>query len=261
MVDKNILAVDIDQDVTIDSLFDGRLVCMQPSRGYRYSIDSLLLADFASVEDNDNILDLGCGCGIVGLIMLFSRKANIKKITGLELQQDLSELATKNAEINGFGSKYRVVRGDLKAIKTFFAAESFSSMVCNPPFYTSFSGRKSADKQSLIARHQVCSNTSQVMAAASYVVKNRGNVSIVFPAEGLVELVCAMEKMKLQPKRMQMVYSYPEKESSAKLVLIEAVKNGGAGIKIQPPLYIYEKKNGPYSAEMKKIYGVQTELI
>jgi tRNA1Val (adenine37-N6)-methyltransferase len=259
LVDKHRPATGIDTDVSIDSLFDGRLICMQPSRGYRYSIDSLLLADFAAVEDDDNILDLGCGCGIIGLIMFFRLKANIKKITGLELQHDLAELAKRNAELNGYSSRYTVVNGDLKVIKTLFAAESFTSVVCNPPFYTSSSGRKNADRQSLIARHQVCSTTNQVMAACSYVVKNRGNVSIVFPAEGMVELVCAMEKSKLQPKRMQVVYSYPEKEATAKLVLIEAVKNGGVGMKIQPPLYIFEKKNGTYSAEMQQIYGLQAE--
>lgn len=256
MAEEKGLAVDIDPEVRVDSLFNGRLVCIQPNRGYRYSVDSLLLADFSSVDENDVILDIGCGCGIVGLILLFCRQQRIKNITGLELQSELVALAKKNAEINGFSSKFSVEEGDLRAIKSIFPAESFSRVVCNPPFYASSSGRKSLDKQSLVARHQVCSTTEQVMTAASYAVKNRGGVNLVFPAENLVELLSSMEKIHLQPKRMRMVYSYPEKDANAKLVLIEAVKNGGAGIKVQQPLYIYTKKNGSYSEEMKKIYGL-----
>ena len=256
MVDEKVLSIDIDSEVRVDSLFNGRLVCIQPNRGYRYSVDSILLADFSTIDENDVILDLGCGCGIVGLILLFCRQRRIKNITGLELQSELVALAKKNAELNGFSTKYSIVEGDLRAIRTLFPAESFSRIVCNPPFYASSSGRKSIDKQSLVARHQVCSTTEQVMSAASYAVKNRGGVSLVFPAEGLAELFTSMEKIRLQTKRMRMVYSYPEKDANAKLVLIEAVKNGGPGIKVHQPLYIYTRKNGSYSEEMKDIYGL-----
>jgi tRNA1(Val) A37 N6-methylase TrmN6 len=258
LVDQETLPVDIDPAISVDNLFDGRLVCMQPRRGYRYSVDSLLLAHFLSVENDEFVLDLGCGCGIVGLIILFCRQAGIKGVTGLELQPELAELARRNGKLNGFGSRHTVVEGDLRTIKTLFPAESFSRVVCNPPFYLASSGRKNAERQSLIARHQVCTTTDQVIEAASYAVKNRGKVNIVFPAEGLIELVCSMEKMRLEPKRMQMVFSYPERESNAKLVLVEAIKNGGPGVKIQPPFYIYSEKNGPYSDEMQKMYSLQS---
>lgn len=258
MVDRKTLPEAIDNKISIDNLFDGRLACMQPKQGYRYSVDSLLLADFSSVLDNDIILDLGCGCGIVGLIMLFKQKECIKKMIGMELQPELVELAKRNGELNGFGQKYSVVEGDLRTIKDFFPAESFSRVVCNPPFYTSSSGRENTNRQSLIARHQVCSTTDQVVAAASFAVKNKGSVAFVFSADRLVEIFCSMEKVRLQPKRMQTVYSYPGRDANAKLVLIEAIKNGGSGVKINPPLYIYSKKNGPYSSEMQKMYDYRS---
>lgn len=247
-----------DPDVTVDSLFDGRLVCLQPKRGYRYSVDSLLLAHFAPIDKDDRILDIGCGCGIVGLIILCRWQKYLRNVTGLELQPELARLAERNAKLNGFDRKYTIREGDLRSIKPIFAAESFSRIVCNPPFYGSSSGRGNGDRQSLIARHQVCSSTSQVSAAASYAVKNKGTVSVVFPAEGLFELLCSFERARLQPKRMQMVYSYPEKNASAKLVLVDAVKNGGPGLKILPPLYIYREKKGPYTDEMQDVFSLRS---
>ncbi len=260
MVDLETTHIEIadgNADVTVDRLFDGRLVCLQPKRGYRYSVDSLLLAHFATIDNDDRILDIGCGCGIVGLIILCRWQKNLQNVTGLELQPELARLAERNAELNGFDRKYTIRQGDLRSIKSLFAAESFSRIVCNPPFYGSSSGRGNVDRQSLIARHQVCSSTSEISSAASYTVKNKGTVSLVFPAEGLFELLCSFEQAKLQPKRMRMVYSYPEKNLSAKLVLVEAVKNGGPGLKILPPLYIYTEKKGPYSDEMQDIFTLE----
>jgi tRNA1Val (adenine37-N6)-methyltransferase len=241
-------------DVSVDSLFDGKMVCRQPRQGYRFSLDSILLAHFSPVHNGDSILDMGCGCGIVGLIMMFRWQTLLKELVGLEIQTELAELAGKNGRLNGFDKKYKIVEGDLCTIKASFPAESFSRVVCNPPFYTSGSGRESTDRQSLIARHQVCSSTDQVMAAASWVVKNRGSVCVVFPADRLVELVGSMVTAHLQPKRMQMVYSYPGKKGTARLVLIEAIKNGGPGVTILPPFCIYQKKNGAYTNEMQRLY-------
>ena len=97
------------------------------------------------------------------------------------------------------------------------------------------------------------------MAAASLVVKNRGLVSVIFPADRLVELVGSMTAVNLQPKRMQMVYSYPGRKAKARLVLIEAIKNGGPGLTILPPFFIYQKKNGTYTNDMQRMYELHWE--
>ena len=246
-------------DVSVDSLFDGQMVCRQPRQGYRFSLDSVLLAHFSPIQYGDSVLDMGCGCGIVGLIILFRWQKLCKELVGLEIQTELAQLARENGRLNGFDDKYKIIEGDLRTIKAYFPAESFSRVVCNPPFYTSGSGRESADSQSLIARHQVCSSTGQIMAAASLVVKNRGSVSVVFPADRLVELVGSITAANLQPKRMQMVYSYPGRNVTAGLVLIEAIKNGGPGLTILPPFFIYQKKNGTYTNDMQRMYDLHWE--
>jgi tRNA1Val (adenine37-N6)-methyltransferase len=243
--------------VTVDSLFAGKLICHQPQQGYRFSIDAVLLAHFCKVQRGDSILDLGCGCGIIGLILLFRWRTLLSYLTGLEIQPELAELARSNGLFNGF--EYTIIEGDLRNILDYFQAESFSRVVCNPPFYKSATGRKNTDRQSSIARHQIYASTDQVMSAAATVVKNRGWVSVVFPAEGAGELICAMNTVRLQPKRMQMVYGYPDRRMNARLVLIEALKNGGPGVRILPPFYIYQKKNGSYSEEMQKLYDLEWE--
>ena len=245
--------------VSVDSLFDGQIVCQQPRQGYRFSVDAILLAHFSPVQHGETVLDMGCGCGIVGLIIMFRWQMLLKELVGLEIQPELAEIACRNVRLNNFEKKFKIIEGDLRTIKDYFAAESFSRVVCNPPFYTSGSGRESACRQSLIARHQVCSSTDQVMAAASLVVKNRGSVSVVFPADRVVELTDSMLTVNLQPKRMQIVYSYPGKEAEARLVLVEAIKNGGPGVTICSPFYIYQKKNGGYTDEMQRMYDAQWE--
>lgn len=260
MTDLLAAASNIGSDISVDRLFDGRMICLQPRRGYRYSIDSILLAHFTAVESGDFILDLGCGCGIIGLIMTLWHQARLRGVVGLELQPELARLAGKNVELNGFGSMFFIVRGDLRLIRSTFTAESFSRVVCNPPFYTSSSGRQTKDRQARIARHQICSSTDQMTAAAAYAVRNKGVVSIVFPAQGLAELICSLEKVRLRIKRMQPVFSYPSHSTCAELVLVEARKNGGQGMKVDPPFYIYKEKNGDYSDEMQNIYRLPKEM-
>jgi tRNA1Val (adenine37-N6)-methyltransferase len=245
--------------IRLDSLFEGKLVCRQPRHGYRYSVDSILLAHFSPPQSGDSVLDLGCGCGIIGLIMLFRWRARCKRLVGLEIQPELAELARENGQVNGFGDAYSVVEGDIRTIQDYFPAESFSRVVCNPPYYAPGTGRENDDRQSVIARHQVCASTDQIMAAASLVVKNRGVVSVVFPADGLVDLLGAMVAANLRPKRMQMIYSYPNPDGAAALVLVEAMKNGGSGAKILPPFYIYQEKNGNYSHAMQRLYDIHQE--
>jgi len=247
----------IEPGVTVDSLFAGNIICHQPQQGYRFSVDAVLLAHFCRVQRGDLILDLGCGCGIVGLILLFRWRTLLSNLIGLEIQPELAELARRNGLLNGF--KYTVIEGDLRNIMDYFRAESFSRVVCNPPFYKSATGRKNTDWQSSIARHQIYASTDQVMSAAATVVKNKGWINVVFPAEGLGELICAMDKVRLQPKRIQMVYGYPDRRMNAGLVLIEALKNGGPGVRIRPPFYIYQQKNGSYSEEMQKLYDLKWE--
>ncbi len=243
----------VEENVTCDTLFDGRLQCLQHRSGYRFSVDAILAAHFSPVPPGASILDLCGGCGIISLICLYRRQRQIASVSCLELQAPLAALASRNILLNGFEEKMRVVQGDLRHILDFFPAESFSAVICNPPFYRIKCGRPCHDQESFIARHQVACTLPEVAAAASVMVKNRGTAVFVYPAAGLNELFAAFHPYHLIPKRLQSIYSYPG-ESHARLVLVETVKNGGSGVRILPPFYIYQKRLGPYSKKMQRLY-------
>jgi tRNA1Val (adenine37-N6)-methyltransferase len=298
--------VEPDDLLSYDTLFAGRLHCLQHRNGYRFSVDAILAAHFSPLSAGSKVLDLGCGCGVIGLICLYRWPEHIAHLACLELQAGLAELAARNMVVNGFAAEsfrvissgivdgdtneskpsfknnsclfsftdgirgrkeidksisyfltapnVKVVQGDLRHILDFFPAETFSHVICNPPFYKKNSGRPCHDEESSIARHQVHCTLAEVVASAAAVVKNRGKVVFVYPATGLPALLSALHFHHLVPKRLQLVYSYPDASAPARLVLVEAIKNGGEGVRILSPFYIYEQRSGAYSQEMQQLY-------
>ncbi len=259
-----------DDLLSYDTLFAGRLHCLQHRNGYRFSVDAILAAHFSPLSAGSKVLDLGCGCGVIGLICLYRWPEYIAHLACLELQSGLAELAARNMVVNGFAaesfsalsggigdtieSNIKVVQGDLLHILDFFPAETFSHVICNPPFYKKNSGRPCHDEESFIARHQVHCTLAEVVASAAAVVKNRGKVVFVYPATGLPALLSALHSCHLVPKRLQLVYSYPDASAPARLVLVEAIKNGGEGVRVLAPFYIYEQRLGAYSQDMQRLY-------
>jgi tRNA1Val (adenine37-N6)-methyltransferase len=242
------------RELTKDTLFRGRLFCFQHKKGYRFSIDSVLLAHFMVVNKGDSILDLGAGCGILGLLLAYRYGTGIKSVTGVEIQASLARLAEKNFTANGFNDCCTVIRTDIKMLFDHCSRESFSKVICNPPFYRPGRGRVSGNEESLIARHQVLASVADFLAVSASAVKNRGSVVFVYPATESCELILEAEKYGLEAKRIRFVYSYPDDKKDAELVLIHFLKNGGVGVNIMSPLYIYEKMNGKYSREVESYY-------
>ena len=243
--------------MTKDSLFDGNLVCYQRRDGYRFSVDAVLLVHFCLNWQDATILDLGCGCGILSLIFLYRRQEKIKKIEGLEYQYGLAEAARRNASANNYGDIFRITRGDLKEVKRLYRAESFTHVICNPPFFSVGRGRVNAEEEKYLARHQAAANLDDIVSSAFYVLKNKGIFGLIFPADALPTLLQRLLGRRMQPKRMRLVYSYPE-ASSASLVMVESVKNGGEGCTVLPPLYVYTCKSGEYTQEVKKMYRTRS---
>ncbi len=238
-----------------DTLFDGDLYCLQHRDGYRFSIDPVLLAHFVRLGKDETLLDLGAGCGVLGLILLYRAASKIRSLTAFELQAGLAELSRDNMRLNRFQEKMKVVEGDLRNIFNFLEAEAYSTVVCNPPFYKAGAGRSSTNSEALVARHQVACSLEEILSAAAAVLQNRGKLFMVYPAEGLGVLLKHLAQHRLAIKRLQMVYSYSTPVSNARLVLLEAMKNGGDGLKVLPPFYIYDQKDGDYSTAMQCMYN------
>jgi tRNA1Val (adenine37-N6)-methyltransferase len=242
------------QAITRDSLFDGDLTCFQHAAGYRFSIDAVLLGHFVEVHTKDRILDLGTGSGIIMMTLLYRWGSLISEISGIELQQGLADLATMNLKANGLEERGRVVAGDIKNILGLVAAESFDTVVCNPPFYHSGSGRQNDNMEARLARHQFLAGLDDFLRASAAAVRNKGTVYCVYPAEQIGRFIALADSYRLEVKKLRFVYGYPGENTDARLVLIHCRKNGGPGVKVMPPLYVYREKNGAFSDEMQNFY-------
>jgi tRNA1Val (adenine37-N6)-methyltransferase len=241
--------------LTDDTLFDGRLICRQHRDGYRFSVDAVLAASFCTPPPQGKVLDLGCGCGVISLI-LCHRYPELQ-VTGIELQPRLAELSRSNSSANEFQNRFMIQEGDLGRIREFMQPESFDCVVTNPPYRRPGSGRINREDECAIARHELKTDLESVIAAASFCVKNRGLAVCIYPADRLASLIHTMQKHRLTAKRILPVYSYPE-DNRARLVVVEAAKNGGEGVCLLPPLYIYQYPDGPYSQEMERFYHDKT---
>lgn len=238
------------EDITQDSLFSGRLQCLQYKQGYRFSIDAVLLSHFITPKPDDRILDLCAGCGVVSLILAYRWSAI--HLTAIEIQPQLAELIRRNIEINHFDGRINAIEGDCRQINELVEAGSFEWVVCNPPYRKSDTGRQNPAEEQAVARHEIKVDLAGVIKAVSFALKTRGRVAFVYPALRIAALVAELKNNGFEPKRLQVIHSYPG--GDGKLVLLEAIKGGGEELAILPPFYIYKESDGDYSDEMEKYY-------
>ena len=208
----------------------GRLKLIQSRKGYRFSIDAILLSEFVSIKRGDIIVDLGTGCGVIPLVIL--SKGVIGYAYGLEIQPELASQAARNAFLNGFDQKMGVILGDIG--KPPLKPSSADVVICNPPYRQRESGRINPDPQRAIARHEIRISLDEILGAAQQLLKPKGRLAMIYPASRLIDILVRMHGFSLEPKRLRVIY--PGIESEAKLVLIEAALEGRRGLKLMQPL-------------------------
>ncbi len=239
-------------EVTLDSIRDIKVY--QSKRGYRFSVDALLLYDFINLKMVRNIADLGAGSGIIGILL--AKKFPDAHITLFEIQESLVTLAEKNINLNSLGDRVKVIKTDVRDIKTFHSSltthHSFDLAISNPPFRRLKSGLLSEEQERAIARHELRLSLPELIKAASYLLKEKGRFCVIYHPNRLSEIIEHLKKKGLEPKRLRFVHS--NLSSEAKTILLEAVKGGKGGIKVEKPLFIYDK-HGRYSEEMREIYN------
>jgi tRNA1Val (adenine37-N6)-methyltransferase len=246
-----------ENQTTLDGIRDIK-IC-QNSNGYRFSVDALLLYSFVKVKHASRIADLGAGSGIIGLLL--ARKYVNATVTLVELQKSLFCLAEKNILINGLEERVRAVCADIKSMKTTESLLPYDLIVSNPPFRTSTSGLLSVGEEKAVARHELKLRFSDLAEAASHLLKPRGRFSLIFHPERLPEIFEKMRSRRLEPKRIRFVHN--DSGAVSKIVLIEAVKDGRMGLKVEKPLFLY-REDGTYTPELDEMYrgGIEDkELI
>jgi len=219
---------------TLDALFNGRLTLYQSRAGYRFSLDALLLADFATIRSGDRVVDLGTGNGVVPLVLADLHPTI--RVTGVELQSSLLERARRNVAANHLEKRVEIIAGDVRRNKI-AAPASFDAAVCNPPYRRAGSGRLNPDAERQLARHEVSGGLQEFLAAGSFLLRAKGRMALVYPALRAVDLLAAMRHAGIEPKRLRLVHSFAA--TPASLVLAEGVKGGRSGLEVLAPLTIY----------------------
>jgi tRNA1Val (adenine37-N6)-methyltransferase len=239
----------IRDDEKLDELFDGRIRIIQKKSGYRFSLDAILLAHFASLIPAASIIDLGSGSGIVPLIL--ARKESTSRIVGIEVQPGLADMARRTMALNGLADRVSIVQDDLRELTGSLPPSSFDLVVSNPPYYPLDNGRINPDEEKAIARHEIMATVKDIIRVSNHLASSAGSVLIIFPAKRLMDLLAAFMDVGLRPRSLRIIYS--QMTGEAKLVLVEGCKAGNPELEIAEPFLIYGV-DGEYSEEMKRIY-------
>ncbi|MFO7750733.1 MAG: methyltransferase [Desulfobacteraceae bacterium] len=217
---------------TPEHLFEKQLKLFQPAAGYRFSMDSLLLADRVKINGDENVLDIGTGCGILLLLLLFQHQTITA--TGVEIQEELAGIARKNLAINGFDHQSTIVCRDIKEITPSDIPAGPDVIIANPPYKKRSTGRLNPNLQKAVARHEVRLTLEELARSVNRLLIPGGRFYLVYPAQRSAELVCAMERHTIFAETLQFVHT--KRKLPAKLVLFTGVKNSAPPLTILPPL-------------------------
>lgn len=239
----------VKENETLDDLIIGDLKIIQGKESFRFGIDAVILAHFASLRRGDNVIDLGTGSGIIPLLL--HTRASDLNIVGLEIQENVAERARRSVLYNDL-KNIKIAQGDLRKVAELYPAGSFRRVTSNPPYRPLSSGKLNISEELKVSRHEFACTLGDLTQASSWLLQNKGTFSMIHRAERLAEIFILFKSYSLEIKRLRFVHSFREKE--AKLVLIEAVKGGGQGLKVEKPLVLYEG-SGSYSTEILELYN------
>jgi tRNA1Val (adenine37-N6)-methyltransferase len=240
----------INEDETLDDLQLNGIYLIQKKEAFRFGVDAVLLANFAKIKKGNRVIDLCSGTGIIPFII--AGKTEAKSITGVEIQKDMTDMASRSAKYNKMEQRVNFINHDLKDIKYLAGLEKADVVTVNPPYKLRNSGLVNPDDKNAIARHEILCTFEDVVVAAKAVLKHNGRIYIIHRPDRLVDILCTMRKHKVEPKQIRMIHSNYTKAPT--MVLVEGQNNSGAFLKWLPPLYIYDL-DGNYTRELNDIYG------
>jgi tRNA1Val (adenine37-N6)-methyltransferase len=222
-------------DETLDMFFNGKLQIIQKKKGYRFSMDAVLLSQFIKIRKNERVMDLGTGCGILPLLLSHTTKTH--SFVGVEIQKGLAECAEKNVVLNHLEDRISILMQDFRELKETFRPGSFDVVLSNPPYRKYRTGRINPSIEKAIARHEIKGTLEDLISIASYLLPPKGRCYTIFPALRTVDLLMALRDGKLEPKRLQFVH--PRIGEEAKFILTESIKTSGVELKLMEPLILH----------------------
>ena len=228
---------------------NGYRIIQNPSK-FCFGMDAVLLTGFARARSSDQLLDLGTGTGIIPLLM--EAKYHPAHLTGLEIQADSADMAARSVELNGLSEKIDIITGDIREADHIFPSASFDCITCNPPYMIGKHGIANPDAPKAIARHELLCTFEDVARQTEKLLKPGGHFFLVHRPFRLAEIITVLVGHHLEPKRMQLVHPYVDREPN--MVLLEAVRGGRARMTVEKPLVVF-RKPGEYMPEIGEIYG------
>lgn len=237
------------KDLTTDTFFGGKITVKQYREGYRFSVDSVFLSYYTRPKQGETVVDLGTGCGIIPLILAY-RNPDIS-IYGVEVQEELAELAAMNAKENRLDDRITILCEDMVTLKANALPAPAGTVVCNPPYRGVHSGRISPNRQRAVARHEISVTLDQVVQTASRFLGISGRFVTIYPAERTLDLLSRMRARDMEPKWLRNVHSY--RDSNAELVLARGIRGGRSGTKVDAPLIVYGE-DGIHTEEVEEMF-------
>lgn len=243
--------MELKENERIDDLEFKNLKIIQNAKGFCFGIDSVLLSDFAKgIKKNSTVVDIGTGTGIISILL--SAKTDIKKIYGVEIQEDVANMAKRSVELNHLEDKIEIINTNIKNIFNFLEANKIDAIVTNPPYMKLNTGAQNEERKKLISRHEVECTLEDIIQVSYKLLKSNGEFYMVHRAERIVDILYYLRQYKLEPKALRFIQ--PKENKEPNLVLIKAVKNAGYQLTLEKPLIIYNN-DGEYTDEILKIYN------
>lgn len=233
----------------IDDLQYKGLKLIQKDKAFRFGLDAVLLANFVDVKKGSSVIDLGTGTGIISILL--AGKTEAASIVGLEIQEEIAEMAQRSVKMNCLEDRVKIVCGDIKDSVDLFGASSFDAVVSNPPYMNQGGGIINISDTKAIARHEILCTLEDVIRSASKLLVPGGQFAMVHRPDRLADIIWLMRNFTIEPKYIRFVHPSPYRK--ANLLLIKGTRQGRPQLKMMEPLYVYDEE-GKYSKEINEIY-------
>lgn len=221
-------------DETLDTFLQGKVKVLQKRKGYRFSVDAVLLSEFIRLKRHEKAIDLGTGCGVLPLLL--SVTTADATFVGVEIQKALAELARRNVMLNHLEGRISILHQDFRDLRTRFPPGSFDVVFSNPPYRRRFSGRTNPSMEKAIARHEIEGTLDDLVSIASYLLAPKGRCYLIYPASRAIDLMVTLRKHRLEPKRLRWIH--PRAEQEARWLLVEARNAPGVELHVLSPLVL-----------------------
>ncbi len=242
--------IKLNPEERLDELHRNGYYIIQNTKKFCFGMDAVLLSGFARVKEGERALDLGTGTGIIPILL--EAKTKGEHFIGLEIQEESADMALRSVALNHLQDRIDIVMGDIKDASVLFGASSFDVITTNPPYMIGNHGLSSSNQAKAVARHEILCTLEDVLSESAKLLRPKGRFYMVHRPFRLAEIMDKMILYGIEPKRMQLVYPFIDREPN--MVLIEGLLGGNSRLKVEKPLIVYKEK-GVYTDEIYDIYG------